>query len=75
LQELDSNIIGVTGVAAGAAVAIGMYLLQRFTAGRSVFYTEARALYDLVREENVRLRDVNADLDRRLAECLGVRED
>lgn len=75
MQELDSNIIGVTGVAAGAAVAIGMYLLQRFTAGRSVFYTEARALYDLVREENVRLRDVNADLDRRLAECLGVRED
>jgi hypothetical protein len=73
--QLDPNIIGVTGVVAGAAVAIGMYLLQRFTAGRSVFYTEARALYDLVREENVRLRDVNADLDRRLAECLGVRED
>lgn len=69
MEPLDPNIVGVVGVLAGLAIAGGMYLLQRYTAGRSLFYTEARALYDLVREENMRLREVNGDLVRQLREC------
>lgn len=67
--EFDPNVVGVAGLAGGLAIAAATFLLQRFIADRSVFYTEARALYDLVHDENVRLREVNSDLASRLALC------